>query len=266
MRPVLSRRQFTRGLALLPALQPRAFAQENYPNRPIHVVHAYPVGGGADIVGRQFMRRVEVASGGKTFVIENRPGNNGNLGISLAARAKPDGYTVVIGSSSNFVGARYFYKEVRFDPLRDFVPLGSFLEGGFVLVTGMNSPAKTVDELTAWLKSRPRNRFAYSNQLGLLAAEYYKGKTGVQAEPVAYKSGPEAYPDLQNGLIEFMIADGTTVTSQIKQGKLRPSQWPIRFASPPSPTCPPCANKAWRKPISRPGGHSMHRPGLLPRF
>jgi tripartite-type tricarboxylate transporter receptor subunit TctC len=219
---VLSRRQFAGGLALLPAVASRALAQENYPNRPIHVIHGYPAGGGADIVGRQFMRRVEAASGGKTFIIENRPGNNGNLAIAQATRAKPDGYTVVIGSSSNFVGARYFYKEVRFDPLKDFVPLGAFLEGGFVLVTGMNSPAKTVDELTAWLKSRPQNRFAYSNQLGQLAAEYYKGKTGVRAEAVAYKSGPEAYPDLQSGLIEFMIADGTTVTSQIRQGKLRP--------------------------------------------
>ena len=196
-------------------------AAQNYPNRPIHIIHGFPAGGGADILARQFVRRLEAVSG-KTFVLDNKPGNAGNLAISLAANAKPDGYTLVIGSSGNMVGARYFYKDVSFDPIKNFVPIGTFTEGGFVLLTGNNTPAHDMKELTAYLKSRDQNKFAYSNQLGLLASEYYKARAGIKATAVAYKSAPEAYPDVQSGMVDFMVADATTSTALIKAGKLRP--------------------------------------------
>lgn len=210
----------TAWVAALAAIPVCAQAQ-TYPSRPIHIIHGFPAGGGADILARHFVRRLEKVSD-KTFVLDNKPGNAGNLAISLAAKAKPDGYTLVIGSSGNMVGARYFYKDVLFDPVRDFIPIGIFTEGGFVLLTGNNTPATNVAELTAFLKPRPQNKFAYSNQLGLLASEYYKVRARIEAAPIAYKSAPEAYPDVQSGMVEFMVADATTSSALIKAGKLRP--------------------------------------------
>ena len=208
-------------LVLAWASVPRAIAEPGYPNRPIRVVHGYPAGGGADVAARQFLASLATASGGKTFVLENRPGNAGNVAIGLAAQAKPDGYTMVIGSSSNMVGARFIYKDVNFDVFRDFEPIASFLDGTFVLLTRNETPAKNVKELAAWLKSRSQNRFAFSNQLTQLAGEYFKSKLGVAAEPVAYKAATEAYPYMQNGLVEFMVADGTTSSGPVKAGRFK---------------------------------------------
>jgi tripartite-type tricarboxylate transporter receptor subunit TctC len=195
-------------------------AQQAFPTRPIHVLLGFPPGGGADILTRHFVARLQTVSG-NTFVLENKPGASGNLAVTLAANAKPDGYTILVGPSSSMVGARFFFKDVAWDALKSFVPLGSLIEGAFVLVVGPNAQAKSLAELTAYLKSRPNNRFAYSNQVGLLAAHYYKAKGGFPAEAVSYKSAPEAFPDLQTGLIEFMVSDGTSSVQPIKDGRIK---------------------------------------------
>lgn len=195
-------------------------AQLAFPSRPVHVLLGFPPGGGADILGRHFVQRLQTVSG-KTFVLENKPGAAGNLAVALAANARPDGHTILIGPSSSMVGARYFFKDVSWDPEKNFVPLGSLIEGAFVLVVGPNAQAKSLAELTAFLKSRSNSRFAYSNQVGLLAAHFYKSRGGFPVEAVSYRSAPEAFPDLQSGLIEFMISDGTSSVQPIKDGKLR---------------------------------------------
>lgn len=197
-----------------------AVAQAEYPSRPVHVLLGFPPGGGADILGRHFVARLQTVSG-KTFVLENKPGASGNLAVGLAANARPDGHTILIGPSSTMVGSRFFFKDVTWDATKSFVPLGSLIEGAFVLVVGSNASARTVAELTTFLKSRPNNRFAYSNQVGLLAAHYYRAQAGFPVEAVSYKSAPEAFPDLQTGLIEFMVSDGTTSVQPIKDGRLR---------------------------------------------
>lgn len=207
-------------LAVFVGGAPSALAQGAYPTRPIQVIIGFPAGGGADIAARQYLAALERVSG-KSFVLINKPGAAGNLSISVAAAAKPDGYTLLIGSSSNMVGAKFFYKNVKFDALRDFVPLGTFLEGSFVLIARNETPAANVSELIAWLKSRPRNRFAFSNQLTLLAGEYVKARGGVSAEKVGYKSATDAYPDIMSGLVEYMVADGTTVSSLVRDKKVR---------------------------------------------
>lgn len=197
-----------------------AVAQSDFPSRPIHVLLGFPPGGGADILGRHFVARLQAVSG-KQFILENKPGASGNLAVGLAANARPDGHTIFIGPSSTMVGSRFFFKDVTWDATKNFVPLGSLIEGAFVLVVGGNAAPKSVAELTAFLKSRPNNRFAFSNQVGLLAANYYKAKAGFPAEAVSYKSAPEAFPDLQNGLIEFMVSDGTSSVQPIRDGRLR---------------------------------------------
>lgn len=199
---------------------PQAAAQEAFPSRPVRVLLGFPVGGGADILGRHFVARLQAVSG-KTFVLENRPGAGGNLATTLASNAKPDGYTILIGPSSSLVGAPFFFKDVAWDPVKSFVPLGSLIEGAFVTIVSGKTPHASLADLTAYLKSRPKNRFAWSNQVGLLASHFYKNRIGFQAEAVAYKSAPDVFPDLDSGLIEFMVADGTSTVQPIKDGRLK---------------------------------------------
>jgi tripartite-type tricarboxylate transporter receptor subunit TctC len=197
-----------------------AQAQQDYPNRPIHAVVGFPAGGGADIIARYFAAQLEKVSG-KTFIVDNKPGNNSNLAVSLLVKARPDGYTTLFGSSSTLVGGRYFVKDIPFDVMKDLTPVRSFIEGSFILVVGPNTPANDVPSLVAWLKSRPQNRFGYSNQLGLLAGQYFQNKAGINAVSVAYKSGPDAAPDLVAGSLEYMVMDGTFASGQIKAGKVK---------------------------------------------
>lgn len=197
-----------------------AAAQTDYPNRPVQVLLGFPAGGGADIIGRQFVTALQKVSG-KSFIVVNKPGAASNVSITLAKDARPDGYTLVIGSSSAMVGAQFFFKDVKFDALRDFVPLGGFLEGAFVLIARNETPASTPKELFAWLKTQPRNRFGFSNQLTLLAGEYVKSVAGIEAERVGYKSAVEAYPDLMAGSLEYMVTDGTTASGMMRQKRFK---------------------------------------------
>ncbi len=197
-----------------------AGAQEAYPNRPVHVLLGFPPGGGADVLGRHMIARLQAISG-KTFVLENKPGAGSNVASTLASRARPDGYTLLMGTSSSLVGSRFFFKDNTFDPLKSFEPLGGLLVGTFMLVTGPNAPASDVAGLTQWLKARPNSRFAHSNQLGLLAGHYIKTRLGIAAEAVSYRSAPEAFPDLASGMIEYMVADGTSAVKPIQDGRIR---------------------------------------------
>ena len=207
-------------LAVLASCAAPAFAEADYPTRPVQVFLGFPAGGGADIIGRQFVNALQKVSG-KSFIVVNKPGNASNLSITLAKNARPDGYTLVIGSSSAMVGAQFFYKDVQFEALRDFVPLGGFLEGSFILVARNETPATTPQELFAWLKSRTGNRFGYSNQLTLLAGEYVKSTAGANAERVGYRTAVEAYPDLITGSLEYMVTDGTTAIGPMQQNKFK---------------------------------------------
>jgi len=221
MNPSTRRSAGIAALALLACWAPASLAQEAaYPSRPIHVLLGFPPGGGADVLGRHLIARLQAVSG-KTFVLENKPGAGSNVATTLVSRAKPDGYTLLMGTSSSLVGARFFFKDMTFQAAKDFIPLGGLLVGTFVLVTGNNAPAKNVEELSAWLKSRPNNRFAHSNQLGLLAGHYVKTRLGIPAEAVAFRSAPEVFPDLNSGLIEYMVADGTSAVKPILDGRIR---------------------------------------------
>lgn len=205
---------------LLAASLGTATAQPAYPSRPVHILLGFPAGSGADVLARYFVTRLQGVSG-KPFVLENKPGAAGSVAVGLAAKAKPDGYTLLIGTSSTMVGAQFFLKNVPFDPVRDFVPLGSLVQSPFVVLTAGSTPVAGLAGLTSALKARARNRFAYSNQIALLAAQYYKTVAGFPADAVPYKLATDAFPDLQNGLLELMVADATTSRQPIGEGKLK---------------------------------------------
>ena len=215
----MTRRWIVLGLALLVLGAASATAQD-YPSRPLHVFIGFPPGSGADILGRWFTGHIEKLAG-KPVVVENKPGANGNIAAGLVAKAKPDGYSILFIANSNMAGSRFLFKNLPFDTVKDFTPAASFAQIAFVLTVGAKSPIKSMAELTAYLKGRAQNKYGTTNQTAILASEYYKQVAGVEAVNVAYRTAPEALPDVEDGTLDFMIMDGTFAVGPIKAGKIR---------------------------------------------
>jgi tripartite-type tricarboxylate transporter receptor subunit TctC len=203
----------------LGAFETTARADE-YPNRPIHVVIGFAAGSGADILTRFYAAKLAEISGQST-VVENRPGAVGVIAATVVTKAKPDGYTVLFSGNTIMAGGRHLLKDFPFDSDKDLAPAAAFLETPFVLAVSSKSPAHSIAELVALLKSKPRNKSGYTNPTGLLSTELFKAKTGVESEPVSYKTTADAVPDLADGTLDFMILDGTFAVGQVKAGRIR---------------------------------------------
>ena len=193
---------------------------EDYPTRPIHVVIGFAAGSGADILTRFYAGKLAEASGQST-VVENRPGAVGVIAATVVTKAKPDGYTVLFSGNTIMAGGRHLLEDFPFNPDKDLVPAASFLETPFVLAVSAKSPAHSIAELVTLLKSKARNKSGYTNPTGLLSTELFKARTGVESEPVSYKTTADAVPDLADGTLDFMILDGTFAVGQVKAGRIR---------------------------------------------
>ena len=209
-------------LLLIPLLLiPAAQAQPAYPERAIHALVGFPPGSGADILARFFSRKLSELAG-RPVIIENKPGATSNIAVGLAAKAKPDGYTLLYSANSNMAGNRFLFKDLPFDTVKDFVPVALLSQTTFLTVVAPNSPIKSIAELTASLKANPRAKFAFTNQIGLLSTEFYKAAAGITAVAVNFRTAADALPDVQNGTMDFMIIDGTFGLGQIKAGRIKP--------------------------------------------
>ena len=192
----------------------------DWPSRPLRVIVGFPAGSGADILCRWFARKLEEVSG-QTVVVENRPGATANIAAGTVAKSKPDGYTILFAANSNMAGSRFLFKDLGFDTIKDFDPVGLFSDSAFVLTVAPQSPVKSVAELTELLRAKPRSLYGYANQMSLVTSEYYKTLTGLKTAPVAYKNGPDAVADLASGALDFIILDGTFASGQVRAGRLR---------------------------------------------
>lgn len=205
---------------VMPGLAGGAAAQ-GYPERPVKVVVGFPAGSGADILCRYFVEGLAKVSGG-TFVVENKPGATGNIGSETVARAKPDGYTLLMGASSNMAGGPNLYKNLSWHPEKDFEVVSTFAQLGFVLTIAASSPAKTVAEFTQLMKAKAgKTTFGFGNTSGLAASSLYAHEAGFQATSVAYKSNPQAVSDVAEGQIDYVFSDALFAMSQEKSGKVR---------------------------------------------
>jgi tripartite-type tricarboxylate transporter receptor subunit TctC len=220
MRMAARRRRFVpvrleAGLALFLALAlatfaPPAAAQDTYPSRDIHVVVGYSPGSGPDLTARRVADALRKASG-QTVIVENRPGALTNIAAQMVAHARPDGYTIfVTAGNSTFAANPWLFKDLPFDPVKDFTPVTSLLKTPFLFAVPLNSPLNSVSELTAALKTKAgRAKYAYANSISLAASELYKVRTGVEATGVAYKSIIDSHAALAAGEVDFFICDVT---------------------------------------------------------
>ncbi|MBN9083086.1 MAG: hypothetical protein BGP04_02680 [Rhizobiales bacterium 62-17] len=197
-------------------------AESDYPTQPIKALVGFAAGSGADILARFYSKKLSDLCG-RPVLIENRPGATSNIALSLAANAKPDGYTIVYSANSNMAGNPFMFKDLSFDVEKDFTPLALLSQTTFFLVVAPNSPFNTVEQLTKHLLGQQeKNKYGYTNQTAHIGTEYYMSLTGIKAVPVAYRTAVDAMGDLANGGIDFMIIDGTFGSGQVKAGKLKP--------------------------------------------
>lgn len=203
------------------ALGSTAFAQSNYPNKPITLVVPFAAGSATDQLARALgMSMTEQTK--QPVVVENRAGASGMIAAQAAARATPDGYTVLITTNTTHAANEHLYKTLSYKPVEDFAPITGLGKGGQVLVVPENAPYKTVEELLAFAKANPEKlSFGSGSSSSRIAGELLKQLAGVDILHVPYKSNPLAITDLLGGQIDLMITDVSTGVPQIKSGKLR---------------------------------------------
>ncbi len=213
-----------RFLVLLVALAPAAAWTQAWPVKPVRWVVPFAAGGGVDVTTRTIAQRLG-ADLGQQFVIDNRGGANGNIGVELVTKAPADGYTLLMATTGNIVINPHIYTRLSFDPVRDLTPVTSAVDVINVLVVHPTLPAKSVKELIALAKARPNQlNFASSGPGGSdhIAAELFKGMSGTQMVNVSYKGGAPAMVDLMAGNVEVMFATMAVAIAPIKSGRLRP--------------------------------------------
>jgi tripartite-type tricarboxylate transporter receptor subunit TctC len=208
-------------LALLPAMLPPAQAQ-NYPVKPVRVLIPWPPGGSNDVVGRIVMQKVG-ENLGQQFVIENRGGAAGTIGADLVAKSAPDGYTIMVHSTSH-VGNASMYKKLPYDTLKDFTGVGLLATQPGALTVHPALPARSVKEFIALAKSRPGQINYSSSGNGSaphLSMALFAAMANIKMVHVPYKGGAPQVTALVSGETQASLATISTVLAHIQSGRLR---------------------------------------------
>jgi tripartite-type tricarboxylate transporter receptor subunit TctC len=220
----LPRRKFLHlaaGAAALPAVSRIARAQA-YPSRPVRIIAPTGPAGAPDILARLIAPWLSERLG-QQFVVENRPGSGNNIGTEAVVRAPPDGYTLLIVSSSNTINAT-LYDKLNFVFLRDIAPVAGLISLPFVMVVNPSVPAKTVAELAAYAKANPGKISFGSPGIGTpghVAGELFKIMAGIEMIHVPYRGGGAVMSDLLGGQVQVFFGTTSLTVEQVTAGKLR---------------------------------------------
>ncbi len=197
---------------------------QGYPSKSIRVIVPFPPGGGTDIIARDITQKV-ASNTGWTFVIENKSGAGGNLGIDTAAKSPADGYTLVLGQTSNLAINVTLYSKLPYNPVKDLAPIGLVASAPLVIVVGAQSPLKTIGDLVAAAKARPGEvNFASpgNGTVAHLTGEQFQKTAGVKFQHIPYKGANQALNDVIGGQVQIYVSSVPSVLQQIRNGKLRP--------------------------------------------
>jgi tripartite-type tricarboxylate transporter receptor subunit TctC len=200
-----------------------AFAQQqNYPNRPIRIIIPWPPGQATDLCGRVVAQQLSTILG-QQVIADNRPGAGGMIGTDMAAKATPDGYTL-LAASSGPVTINPLLQKVPFDPIRDLAPVANVGLSPYILVTGAKFPAANVKEFVALVKANPGKYSFASSGTGAtahLVAELFNGRAGLQVTHVPYKGSAPAIIDVIAGEIAYALETMAATMPHIKSGRLK---------------------------------------------
>jgi tripartite-type tricarboxylate transporter receptor subunit TctC len=214
------------GLFTMPGCIDDAVAQDGaagYPNQPVHIIVPFSAGGATDVTARIIGQKL-AEEWGATIIIENKPGATGSIAAEYVAKAKPDGYTLFMGTGSVNSVFPAVKKNLPFDTLRDFVAVSNFFITPNILVVHPSVPAKNVAEFIAVLKANPDKYNFASSGVGSsihLSGELFKQMAGVQMVHVPYKGSAPAVADLIAGHVKVMFDNLASSWPYVKQGTLR---------------------------------------------
>ncbi|HMN84116.1 MAG TPA: tripartite tricarboxylate transporter substrate binding protein [Burkholderiaceae bacterium] len=223
-----SRRRFTRMLAAAGAAgllgSPALRAQSAWPSRPVRLVIPFPAGGATDIIGRVVAMKLSQALG-QQVIVDNRPGVGGTIGADAVAKAAPDGYTLLLATSSTHSIGPVLNPKMPYDAIRDFTPIINVAEAPSVLVVGASSPAADARGLITLLKGAPGRYNFGSSGIGTyphLAAEMFKWRAGnLFVVHIPYRGTGLVIPDLVTGQIAFLMDSIVSAQPHIRDGKVR---------------------------------------------
>ncbi|RDK10757.1 Bug family tripartite tricarboxylate transporter substrate binding protein [Cupriavidus lacunae] len=204
---------------------PAALAQDgSYPNRPVTLVVSAAAGGTTDLAARMISEPLAKALG-QAVVVDNRPGGSGSIAAQVVARARPDGYTLLVQYSGYHVITPLLIKNLSWDPVRDFAPVANILSAPQVLVVRPSLPVKTLKELVAYAKAHPdKLNYASSGNGSLqhVSTELLNQMAGTKITHVPYKGTGPAMTDLLGGSVDLTITTPPPLMGHIAAGKLRP--------------------------------------------
>ena len=196
---------------------------DTWPAKPIRTIVPFPAGGGTDIVARDVTQKISSITKWN-FVIDNKPGSGGNLGIDAAAKSIADGYNLVIGQTSNLAINPSLYSKLPYDPVKDLTPIGLIGNAPLVLVTNMESPLKTLADVVKAAKAQPGViNYATSGNgtVAHLATEMLQREAAIKLIHIPYKGAAQGINDVIGGQVQLYVSSVPTLIGHIKNGKLR---------------------------------------------
>lgn len=200
-----------------------ASAQDTYPSRPIRLVVPFPPGGGTDTISRVVATKLTETLKW-SIVVDNRLGAGGNIGVDLAVKSPADGYTIVMGQTSNLAVNPTLYAKLPYDPVKDLAPITTVADAPLVLVVPASSKFKTLADVVAAAKAKPGDiTFATpgNGTVAHLTGELFQRSAGIKLQHIPYKGSAQAITDLMGGTIDVFMASVPTALSHIKNGKMR---------------------------------------------
>jgi tripartite-type tricarboxylate transporter receptor subunit TctC len=208
-------------VAALALTIPAAAAQE-YPAREIRSLCNFAAGSGADVIVRYYSDKLSKLAG-RPVLVENKPGAAGTIATDIVAKAKPDGYTILITpASATLVAAPHLFKQLPFDPTKDFTAVTTIATVSFAILVDAARPIHSIPELIAQLKAKPNEGFyGTSSVTGVISAELFKQSAGLKTAYVPFKANPQALTSLLQGELDFLSYDATWAVAQQRGGRLR---------------------------------------------
>jgi tripartite-type tricarboxylate transporter receptor subunit TctC len=209
-------------IALILAIAPPLHAQQ-YPSKPIRIIIPFPAGDSLDTMSRLIAPKLAERLG-QNIVVDNRAGAAGQLGLDLAARAAPDGYTLVGGQGGNLAVQPHTYKKLPYDPLKDFAPVALSTTNFLAVVVGPGTPFKTINDLIAYGKANPgKLSFASNGEGGFphMAIEMLRVQAGITYLHVPFKGGVQIMTEIMGGRVDATILGIGAMTPFIRSGKVR---------------------------------------------
>ena len=223
MRPVHLARSLMAVFVLTAFAAPPANAQD-YPTRPVTIIVPFAAGGGTDILARMVAQKLEQRLG-KSFLIENRPGAGSTTGAAAAAKATADGYTLLMAPSPTMAVAVTIYKNLGYDPVTDFVPIGLVAQTPFALIVNPSIPLFSVADVISYAKANP-GRLSYGSAgAGTphhLFAELFRSMTGIEMTHVPYRGSGPLINDVVGGHLPLTFVDFPPAVGVLETGKVRP--------------------------------------------